>query len=269
MGQVTVSDLLDQASLTFDSGGMKIVRKFLCEGLQETGSKKLYEAVTLPDIPLYGSFHPTVPGIVVSSLNVVPVSDSPSKAWVVVNYEPPSHSNSQPSESAPPTTEFGATSSNIETSQDANDNEMKLTHTWPQKIVALADGTNEAVPETTITQPTKVSVQEAHPYVSFQRMEPSPFNTEKVLLCVGRVNSVAWFTGAPRTWYCAAIRARLEGDVFQVSYEFQYREKTWDVVSIFNDPSTGLPVELDGNGNDIGTFQIYKEIDFNVLNLGV
>lgn len=265
MAEVTVTDLIDEASYTADMSGIKAVRKFLVENLSEQAHKKLYEAALLPDVPQRATAHPSIPNLIVSSVNVFPVPSSPSKAWVVVNYESPTSTTTVPSESAPPEIEFGAVLQTIETSVDKDGKEMVLNHTQ----TSVDPDTQQVVTNELPPQPFKVTVQEASPYLTMSRREPLPFNKSKVINFVNRVNSVAWFGDPARTWLCAAIRARLDGDAAIVSYEFQYREKTWDVEGVYTDPSTGAPIS--GAVQDVGRkkFQVLGTADFAGLSLGV
>jgi hypothetical protein len=266
MAEVTVRDLLEDASYTRDTSGVRAVRRFLVENLDDVAAKRLYQAALLPDVPQFGTPHESIPNLVVNSVDVVPAPSSPSKALITVTYGSPEQDNQEPSETAQPTVEVGATVSEIETSRDKDGNEMLLDHTIPAHVdengTLIAD---QVLP----TQPAKVSVQEAHPYVTCERREPDPFYTAKVLAYVNHVNSVAWFGSQPRQWLCTAIRARLDGDSFVVSYEFQFRERTWDVQAVYTNPTTGAPVEDPIEEVGIKRFQVYPEADFNGLNLGV
>lgn len=203
----------------------------------------------MPAVPQRGQAHPGIPNLVVDSVQVEPAPDSPTKAHVTVIYSSPVADNTPPSETATPTLEVGATVAAAERDFDALGVRMTLSNN-------------------NITQPFKASVQAGNPYITFGRREPKPFNKAKVTVFVGAVNSTPWFSDPPRTWLCTAIRARLNGDAFDVSYEFQYNRFTWDVSGIFIDPKTNEPL-LTTDSNSLKTFRVYSEADFGQLSLGV
>lgn len=280
MAQIAVQDLIDQARYWESISGIGATRKFLVTGLSEQPEKKLFEAAACPGLPRVGQVHPGNPQLYCSNVDVSPAGDQfTTSAFVIVTYGSKSTTLTQPSASAPVTVEVGATSSNIETTVDKDGNDMWLYYT-PQVQNMQGVGTPPilvsvgTIPGKEIQQPFKASVQESHPYFTMSRLEPGIFNFQKVLLYQNKVNSVPFFGGDPRTWYCAAIRATKQGNNYQVSYEFQYRAKTWNVEGIFVDPSTGAPVAdpVDGDpGKGVGhaSFKVLQEADFNSLNLGV
>jgi hypothetical protein len=262
MAQVEVQDLVDEASYEATLSGITATRKFLVTGLSDQPHKKLYQASLLPGIPQRTQVHPSIPGLVVSSVSVRPVPGSAAMAWVSVAYESPTKNTTTPSEFANTEIEVGATVSALDTSVDKDGNEMVLYHTQE-----TTDEDGNVITKELPPQPGKASVQEPNPYISFQRREPIPFDIDKSINNVGHVNKVQWYGSSPRTWLCTAIRARLDGDAFQVSYEFQYRARTWDVELVYTDPSTGAPVA--DAVEDVGRakFQIYPEADFNRLGI--
>lgn len=91
---------------------------------------------------------------------------------------------------------------------------------------------------------------------------------------VGRVNSGGWSRdpGAPaRTWLCTSISGQNRGTgIFLTTYQFAFREETWDEKVFYIDPNTGRipPDVLDNDQNAIKTVKKYKEANFNNLNLG-
>ncbi len=265
MGQVTVRDLIDQASLVRDASGLKATRKFFIEGLSDNANRRLFEGIELPDVPLHGTPHEAIPGLNVSSVAITPAPGSASQAFVTIEYSTPSQNNKPPSESAVPVIEVGATLSTIETSFDSIGRQMILNHS----VESTDLDTGDQIFTKLEPQPAKAQMQVPCPYVTLQRREPSPFNIAKTFVAVGCMNSVTWFDQPAHTWMCAAIRAKLSGNAFDVSYEFQHRARTWDVELVYTDKNTGLPVA--DPVQDVGrkTFQIYPEFDYGVLSLGV
>lgn len=269
MAQIEVSDLIDKATYTESFGGLSATRQFMVSGLDAQANGKLFQAAAIPGIPRVGQIHEGNAQLYVSQIDVNPVVNSPTKAWVLVTYGSKSTTITPPSAAAKPTIEVGATSANIETSRDKDGNEMTLSYTTTAQNIQNVSGILASVGtiDTTVKQPFKASVQESHPYFTFSRPEPGIFDFGKVLKYQNTVNTVPWFGSPARTWYCAAIRATLQGDNYQVSYEFQYREKTWDVEGVFIDPSTGSPVVAPIEGVGHAFFKVLGETDFSALNL--
>jgi len=268
MANVTVSDLIADASLEADGMSIKATRKFLVENLSTDQTYRLYQAASLPELPKIGARHPTIPFLFCSSIRAQPASTSdPSKAhvWVVYQTLRRDGSNQSPSTSGQCTIEFGATVSSINTSVDKDGNEIIL------QATRAATTTNPS-PIALPNQPASISINESHPYVTFSRPEPLVRDLSVVKYFVNSVNSNGWFGDAPRTWYCAAIRYVPQGDHFQASYEFQYRAKTWDVSLIYTDPDTGAPIDLSTLVDKTvaqKTVRVYQETDFTALVLGV
>lgn len=266
MAEILVEDLIDQASYTITANGPRATRKFIVKGLSDAGHRRLFQASLIPDVPVFGALHPSIPNLICGEIHVTPVASSPSMAWLLATYGSPESSNIAASEVAVPELEVGSTLANIETSSDAFGDEMILNHS----TTSVDPDTGEVITKDLPPQPGKVSVQEAMPYISLSRREPKPFNIAKIFDAVGSINSVAWgFDRAAHTWLCASIRAKLEGEAFRVAYEFQYRRRTWDSVLTYTDPSTGAPVANPVEGVGKKTFQIYPDFDFSVLNLGI
>lgn len=251
MPEVSVDDLIDEASYVADSSGVKVTRKFLITGLNDNAPRKLYQAAMLPDLPQRGQAHPNIPNLVVETVSIQPAPSSPTKAHATVVYQTISSTNITPSEGAEATLDYGATISSVERDRDKNGDEMILTY----------DGRDN--------QPFIANVQAAFPYLTLSRREPKPFNTLKVKQFVGAVNSVPWIGDPARTWLCSAIRATLDGDAFRVNYEFQFNRFTWDVIGVYFDESKGKPIVNPVTGQGRKTFYVYSEEDFALLNLGV
>lgn len=125
-----------------------------------------------------------------------------------------------------------------------------------------------------------------------------PLNLNLYGNTIYKVNSVAWQTGAKRTWLCESIthsNLLYQGPYpyYEVTYSFAYKGETWDVEILnagmrINNGGT-LQTAKDKNGNEItspmalnqaGTallgptasgiylsFKYYKETDFNGLGL--
>lgn len=267
MARVIVKDLIDQARFSNNiSSGISITRKFLIDGLSDAAVRRLYQAALLPDVPKTADPHPSIPDLVVVNVDIMPVGkDSPTKAHAIVEYGPVTKNSTTPG--GPPTIEIGATSGSIETVFDANGAKMKLTATQPAFKDPRTVKEGDPLPD----QFFKATVQEQNPYFLFGRRERG-FDFKKVLEYQNHVNVNAWFNGAARTWLCTALRAKLNGDAYDVSYEFAYRARTWDAEGVYIDSTTGHPISNapdKPDGKTYKVFQVYPTADFNRLNLRV
>jgi hypothetical protein len=89
---------------------------------------------------------------------------------------------------------------------------------------------------------------------------------------VGKVNAGSWSRdpGAlARTWLCTAITGRSTdgGSTYEVNYQFQYREETWDETVVYMDTETGRPAVGITDGDGIEEYIIYQTANFNALGL--
>lgn len=263
MGNVLVNDLIDDAVVTSDENGVSAVRKFIVDGLSGIGSGRLFEALNTPGIPVKGQTHPNSNGIVVKSVQAVPIPDSPSKAFVVATYSAPTFNSQTPSETAQPTYRMSGTVQDEEVYLDKDGQQMILNHT-ETSTAANGQVTNRPLPP----QPQRFSAQRPMQYFQCDRPEPLPFNYNKVHDFVGRVNSVPWRNFPARSVLCSTIDVDEVGDRANVSYQFTIKPVgTWDVRPIYINPETGAPVEDPIEGIGVKNFRIYPEADFNQLNV--
>jgi hypothetical protein len=263
MANVKVSDLADEAQVTSDENGVTALRKFLVTELSGSASGRLFEAINTPGIPIRGQTHPGLNGIVVKSVNAVPVPGCVSAAWVLVSYASPTFNTQTPSETATPTYRMSGTVQEEETTEDKDGNQMVLNHT---KTSVAENGQN--IDTVLPPQPAKVSVQRPMQYFQCDRPEPLPFNYDKVHNFVGRVNSVPWRNFAARTVLCSTIDVEESGDRANVSYQFQIKPVgTWVARLVYIDPETGAPVEAPLENVGIKNFLVYPEAEFNQLSV--
>ena len=262
MAQVTVQDLLDDASAQTDQNGTTAVRKFIVSGLTAQASGRMFEALNTVGIPRRGQTHPNLAGIVVKSVAAEPCADSPSKAYVTVSYAAPTYNTQAPSQKGKATYRSGATVSDFETSEDKDKKQMLLTHTQ----ISQDEGGNN-VTKVLDPQPAKVVIQKPQAYLSCERPEPLPINYRRLFGFVGCVNSSPFQGFGARCWLCTAIDVDEAGDRGNVSYQFSLKFDTWDARVVYIDPATGAPVKDPEEGKGIKNFRVYKEVDFNQLGI--
>ena len=125
-------------------------------------------------------------------------------------------------------------------------------------------------PGRTINQGADVELSIPQLVLTETRKESStPANTARAF--VGKVNQFACFGGAARTWLCTRIEGTTNdrGASYEVTYEFQYNEQTWDAVVVFRDPNTQRPVDSPEEGEGIKTVQVYSVANFAALGLSL
>lgn len=262
MAQIHAQDLLEEASVSNDSSGLKATRKFLVTGLSGEGSARLGEALDCPGIPRKGETHPNL-NILVSAVNAVPAPGCAAAAHVIVQYEQASFQTQPPSETAPVKWRYGSVTEEVETSRDKDGNDVYLE--GPAK--KYDDNGNVIQTVQIKKQPMKVSVQIPSPYFQAVRPEPAPFNFQKTVAYTGKVNASPWRGFPARTVLCLGIEVNEESDRCEVSYQFKYREQTWDVTVICQNPFTNAPIEDPAQGVGIKTVRVLPEIDFGGLGI--
>lgn len=262
MAQVTVQDLLEEASAQTDQNGTTCTRRFIVTGLTAQASGRMFEAMNTVGIPRRGQTHPNLAGIVVRTVSAEPCADSPTKAYVTVSYAAPTYNTQAPSAKGKATYRSGATVSDFETSEDKDKKQMVLTHT---KISQDEDG--NTVSEELPPQPAKVTIQKPQAYLTCERPEPLPINYRRLFGFVGCVNSAPFQGFGARCWLCVAIDVDETGDRGNVSYQFSLKFDKWDARLVYIDPATGAPVNNPEEGKGIKTFRVYQEVDFNQLGI--
>ena len=214
-------------------------------------------ALAAVGIPAYGEVHPYAFSSYVSARNVETVS--PDACQITITFAPiTGTSGSIPSETSPVVLEIGTALVQTTTELDNADAQMDVSHTYltgdKAGLTDLQGGT--------------VDIQVPQMVARCSRLEPgSP--KAKSLTYTGKVNSITWNGDPPRTWLCMPIVGRTSGlsQPYEVTYEFMYREQTWDALVAYIDPDTGqrppnlVPTE------GLKTFEVYPEIDFTPLNV--
>jgi hypothetical protein len=161
-------------------------------------------------------------------------------------YKPPD-ANESVGEEAESVIEVGASVIQVETNKNAAGNVMSVQYGGSTQGGLVS----KFVPQTTI---------------SVTRREfGSPGS--KARNYVGKVNSSGWSLdpGAQaRTWLCTSINGRsIGGGGYEVNYQFQYRDETWDETIVYMDPETGRPPNDVSDEEGINTYIVYQTTNFN------
>lgn len=257
-------DIVDVGEVSEDSRGYRAQRKAIVSGIQGSGSARLYRALTASVViassgermPRYGDPHPAVPGIICIGRTARMTNDK-GHCEVYLDYGVPDVLTSDPSDTAPPQIEVGATVQEVETALDVNGATMKVGY-------FVDDGTALILEEQTGT----VRKQIPSVYFRFRRREPNSPG-DKAKQYVGTMNSVVVFNDPPKFWLCTGITGTSSdfGASYDVTYEFLRNEDTWDAVVAYVDPSTGrIPADVTVT-NGLKRFVVYRTTNFYDLNI--
>ena len=263
---IVVQDVLESAQLKWTPKGIEVSRCFIVSGLTGDPCERLFNA-TQADLPKFGDFHPTRPGIRVLDVAVTPIDVSTCR--VVVSYQGVDPKSSPPDDKQKPIIEVGAQTVQVETNEDIDGN-LLTTHFIQTKldpVTSLQKTYDE-------TQPGKIQIQVPQPIVKLSRREQSnPY--DKALMYVGKINAQSFMDQASHMWMCIRIIGRSDdgGRSYNVDYEFQFNRESWDPTIVGIDKDTGMPpVDTDGNsvlveGDGFKQVQVYEEVDFAGLSL--
>lgn len=261
-------DIVDVGEVSEDSRGFRAQRKAIVSGMSGAGANRLYRALTSSIVvsstgermPRYGDPHPAVPGIICLSRTARLANDK-GHCEVFLDYGVPDVLTSDPSDTAPPQIEVGATVQEVDTGLDVNGTVMSVVYNPP-----LAPG--EVGPAIPVTQTGTVRKQIPSVYFRFRRREPNSPG-DKAKFYVGTMNATTVFNDPPKFWLCTGITGTSSdfGASYDVTYEFLRNDETWDAVVAYVDPTTGrIPADVTFV-NGLSRFVVYKTTNFYDLNI--
>ena len=151
--------------------------------------------------------------------------------------------------------EVGTAVTEVETTKDYQGNNIVVSFNGESRIVSI----NKPVAESTLI---------------VRRLEVGSPGA-KSRKYVGKVNSGPWSRdpdSKARQWFCTSIRGVSSDRVhYEVTYEFQQRDETWDQEAVFTDETGRVPMEVADNPADhpdaIKRVRLVNEIDFAELAL--
>jgi hypothetical protein len=272
------ADIVEGASFRDGENGREAVRVFTLSGITGDPPARIARALERPIIPRRMDPHPTEPGIICLDLSARALD--PTIVEVTATYGVPATQSLLPeNEAARGVMEVGATVSAATTQKDVNGDAIMVTgrrfvhRDDPDGAGALLQSLGIVSGFRFEDQGGDVEIQIPMPAMRVSRIEPAnPWRLARTY--VGRVNARRWNDGEPRTWLCTAINGTTNdfGKTFEVSYEFQFNDETWDATVVYIDPDTGQPtseaIELLRRGIPaIRTVQVYRTIDFDPLGL--
>ena len=270
MPTIIAADKFSDNTAEISYKGATYTRTFLVRldaGFNVTGA--LAAAVlTTPGIPQLYDSHPTLSNLIVTRITPTFEQDSPDVVKIVCLYEYDfDKSKNRPSTTGPCTLEVGTTMCQSHVTRDALGNDM---------IMLFDDPNSGDIRE----QPAEIDIQVPMPLITFRRREPL-YGRDYVALKLayeGHINSRVFAHGDPHTWLMTLLEAKLQGDAYEVTYQFQFHGNldpgTWDGLFFFKEPSgtrnltQGAPaLDISIANGGIAIFQLYPEADFNQLSL--
>lgn len=261
---VTFIDLIDQDSAVYTKRGWETVtRKAIVAGLETSlnGYQKILAAFN--DLGLdIGYEHPAFENNYIRSIN--PVSVASDQVEFIIVYEQMSGFADEIS--------GGGSLTQIETNKDRNDATIILSYTYPadydvdSKYAGVTDEVSKLIQTDQVVAPFNVKRRVI--YDTFDK--PNTLS----LQYSGKVNQTKWLIfsagNESRKWKCLGINYEYVGPaiiggakkfVYDMQYQFQYKEDLWNENLVYTDPNTGNPPK---NATP-EVKEILKEEDFNNL----
>ncbi|MGH2437498.1 MAG: hypothetical protein ACRDFA_10935 [bacterium] len=260
MARLERIDIIEGASLTETQDGYEAIRVAWVDELTGRADERLYNAVRAAAVPQYGDPHPSIPGLRVVQRSAA-LEKGSDRVLITLTYRVPQANEAPPSDPSGNTSagvvRVGSTVQGGTTQKDIFGDAITVKHKFPGN------------PEFE-TQGADVELSIPQLVLSETRKERStPANTARAF--VGKVNQFAIFGGAARTLLCTRIEGTTQdgGLTYEVTYEFQFNEQTWDATVVFRDTNTGRPVENPVNNQGIKTVRVYREVNFAALGLSL
>lgn len=278
-------DLTDNSRAVYKrgEGWAEVERSAVISGITETGQAQLNAAMTALSTyhasTAIGGAHQYMGGLYLDEISPEAMGPGQVKCRLIYRRMTAAEAAATAGGSVTdePVLQVGTTAQQIQSDVDYLQRPITLTYT-------------DGVTTYSNTPAGPVPKFEPRTTLHFERTEPaSPADKSK--LYVGKVNQAGWEfdTAAPaRTWFCSSLVgvSNDKGASFRVSYDFEYRDWTWDEIVYYVDPTTGKPpedidpvdydhtddgngnlVELDIEGNGWKRWQMYSTANFNDLQL--
>lgn len=213
-----VADTLPGQGVTLDSDGYRHRRPFRVYGLTGDPDEIEYQALQEAGIPAKGAAHPTIPGIVVLSLNSRLIEGSLTECQVIADYGP-----LPGGELADEITASAGTI--LYKDLDAEQEPLKRSKDRTGTNITDSGGTVRSV-----------LLDVANLILRVDRVAAT-LDDATLVTYLGHVNSAIWNGYAARTWFCSharsvPIRGRADG-AHRESFVFKYRATTWDPLDQF------------------------------------
>lgn len=255
----TILDIVEGA-VTETYEGIEAVRIARVSGLEGPAYSRCYNALLASGIPSIGAVHDGIPLIQLVSRSAE-IEDA-TICKVTLSYRKISGIANIPDDTVKPQITVTSSVVQTETNHDINGVQMSVSHTFTDDA---GDGTT-----TTRTEEQGGSVSVYIPQSIFQLVRREPNDaSRKAREFVGKVNGANFFGDDPRTWLCTNLSCQSDdgGRSYNVTYEFQRADATWDATVRFKDPATNQPPVGLVEGTGIKNYIVYESADFSALNV--
>lgn len=240
-------DIVESAALTWGATTMNVSRIFSVSGLSGTVSARPYEAVTAGGIPTPNTAHPSIPDMIVETVDVA--MEGAFDARVTVKYK-------LAPEAIPPG--GGAAGSTFRWQIGGSVSQEE------RYIVATYQSIQQNVPISVLVPELSLSATRT------ESSDPRP----RAYALIGCINQFAVGSFPADTLLCTNVQANTADNLFwEVTYEFQYKRAKWYPIGYYvgadgNVPSSVSvnPSTLVGNGYTISDDE-YPRYDFSTLGL--
>lgn len=263
-----IEDLLGgRTNLSLDAG-FTATRIFFADQIVGNPDAIQFQAIQNGQIPNTGTPHPTIPLILVDSIDAQSVGAKQVK--LTVNYKALKRGNTQPDEEAQTQITVGGSIQTVRTNkhivlQGGREVEELIIVKYSYPIGLAPDG---------VDQPKEVvgTIDKQIPLIvaTLSRRE-STDPAQKAFDFVGKLNSRKFIGGKPKLWLCTKIGgpSNDSGATYQISYEFMRAEGGWNTDVAFTDAKTGLiPTDIEDQPEALINVRSQRTADFGDLKLG-
>lgn len=210
MPSIAISELVENARASWTTNGIMATREFLVTGLTST-TGPLLQAMTAPNLPLFGDPHPDNGLIYVSGIEPTPFAkNSRTEARVLYTYTAPSGNNLN----------------QVIQSYSAFTREVPTNFDWEGDLIRVNyfTGANQVNLPEAIGRVSGASAEGALVLDLLLSTDPTAY-----IDYLNVVNDSPWRGRPPYTWWVSAVN--VEKSKFQSGWQLKmvirYREETW------------------------------------------
>lgn len=250
-----VTDVIESHTLRLTDAGYGIDRIYIVTDIGGTAEARLYNATLTSGVPQFGDPHPAVPDVQVTDVQASPIDGDPDAIQIRITYSVPDTDDAaNEDEQIAGALTISSDVVTESTHFDINGELIKASYSTALSVLT--------------TNYSAIDVQRPQMRVSLSRTEAiAP--KDAILNYLGRINSIDWSGFPAETWLCTGIDVSEDGEEFNVTYNFEYRERTWKgelVLPINTTDAAVNPIDSD-SGNGYALFDVYSQANFNDLGL--
>lgn len=263
-----IEDLLGaRTNLSLDSG-FTATRIFFADAVEGNPDAIQFQAIQNGKIPNTGTPHPTIPLILVDSIEAQSVGAKQVK--LTVNYKALRNGNTLPDEESQTQITIGGSIQTVRTNKQI----VREGGREVEKLIIVKYSYPVGLAPDGVDTPKEVvgTIDKQIPLIvaSFSRRE-SEDPAQKANDFVGKLNSRRFIGGSPKLWMCTKIGgpSNDSGETYQVTYEFMRAEGGWNTDVAFTDAKTGLiPTDIEDQPLALINVRSQRTADFGDLKLG-